>query len=106
MVLFHQIRDAMIKRRQDDERITSDELASNAMKQLTEKSIYKKNISLIFDKPDLFMHYYQDQIILAQDEAKVYQLSISFVQHLLTLNRTRSMTEQMKHLLIDHVEII
>ncbi len=103
--IIRQIRDTMIKRRQDDERITSDELASNAMKQLTEKSTYKKNISLIFDKPDLFMHYYQDQIILAQDEAKVYQLPISFVQHLLTSNRTRSVTEQMKHLLTNHVEL-
>ncbi|CAF5225782.1 unnamed protein product, partial [Rotaria magnacalcarata] len=50
------------------------------MKQLTDKSIYKENIKLIFNNSDLFTRYCHDQVALAQDEAKVYQLPTSFVQ--------------------------
>ncbi|CAF4517450.1 unnamed protein product, partial [Rotaria socialis] len=103
--IIRQIRDTTIKRSQDDERIQRDELANQAMKQLTDKSIYKENIKLIFNTSDLFTHYYHDQVALAQDEAKVYQLPTSFVQRLLTLSPTRSITNQLQHLLIDHVEL-
>ncbi|CAF5152955.1 unnamed protein product, partial [Rotaria magnacalcarata] len=72
----------------DDERIQRDELANQAMKQLTDKSIYKENIKLIFNNSDLFTRYCHDQVALAQGEAKVYQLPTSFVQRLLTLNPT------------------
>ncbi|CAF1683182.1 unnamed protein product [Rotaria magnacalcarata] len=80
-----------MKRSLDDERIQRDELANQAMKQLTDKN--------------LFTRYYHDQVALAQDEAKVYQLPTSFVQRLLTLNQTRSITNQLQHLLIGHVEL-
>ncbi|CAF3718893.1 unnamed protein product [Rotaria socialis] len=103
--IIRQSRDTTMKRSLDDERIQSDELANQAMKQLTDKSIYKENIKLIFNNSDLFTHYYHDQVALAHDEAKVYQLPTSFVQRLLTLNPTRSITNQLQHLLIDHVEL-
>ncbi|CAF4379298.1 unnamed protein product, partial [Rotaria sp. Silwood2] len=103
--IIRQIRDATMKRSQNDERIQSDELINQAMKQLNDKSVYKENIKLIFNNRDLFIHYYLDQVALAQDEAKVYQLPTSFVQRLLTLNPTRSIIDQLKHLLIDHVEL-
>ncbi|CAF4590227.1 unnamed protein product, partial [Rotaria sp. Silwood2] len=103
--IIRQIRDAKMKHSQDDERIQNDELANQAMKQLIDKSAYKENIKLIFNNSDLFIHYNHDQMALAQDEAKVYQLPTSFAQRLLTLNPTRSIIDQLKHLLIDHVEL-
>ncbi|CAF4398820.1 unnamed protein product, partial [Rotaria magnacalcarata] len=55
-----------MKRSLDDERIQRDELANQAMKQLTDKSIYKENIKLIFNNSDLFTRYCHDQVALAQ----------------------------------------
>ena len=103
--IIRQIREAMMKRSRDDERIKRDELAIEAMEHLKEKSIYKKNIDRIWENPDLFAHYYHDQILLAQDDAKIQQLPSAFVQHLLTSNPVRSVTDRLKHLLVDHGEL-
>ena len=103
--IIRQIREAVVKRSRDDDRITSDQLAMEAIEQLKDKSIYKKNIDSILDNPDLFTHYYHDQVLLAQDEAKIQQLPITFVEHLLSSNPTRSITDRLKHLLVDHGEL-
>ncbi|CAF1081188.1 unnamed protein product [Adineta ricciae] len=102
---IRQVRDATIKRSQTDEEIPDDELLNQAMKQLHEKSVYKEYIKSILSNRHLFVHYYFDQLLLAQDEAKVYQLPNSFVQRLVTLNPTRSIKDQLKHLLIDHIDL-
>ncbi|CAF5224414.1 unnamed protein product, partial [Rotaria magnacalcarata] len=65
------------------------------MKQLTDKSIYKENIKLIFNNSDLFTRYCHDQVALAQGEAKVYQLPTSFVQQLFEILRIFEISMQL-----------
>ncbi len=101
--IIRSIRQIIIQRREDD--ISDDELINFAIKQLRIKSVYGSNIDMIFNDKDLFNYYYYDQLALAQDEAKIYQLSSIFIQRLVMSNPTRSIIDRLKHLLIDYNEL-
>ncbi len=60
---------------------------------------------MIENNDAIFKHYYHDQLTLALEEAKIYQLSSEFVEYLLTTNPTRSITNKLQHLLIDNEEL-
>ncbi|CAF0809248.1 unnamed protein product [Rotaria sordida] len=97
------IRQIIIQRRDDN--INEEDLMNLAIKQLRTKSIYDSNIDIIFNDNDLFRYYYNDQLLLAQDEAKIYQLSSLFIKCLLMTNQTRSINDRLRHLLIDYNEL-
>ncbi|CAF3395094.1 unnamed protein product [Rotaria sp. Silwood1] len=101
--IIRSIREIIIQRRDDN--INDEDLMNIAIKQLRTKSVYNANIDIIFNDNDLFRYYYSDQLILAQDEAKIYQLSSLFIKCLLMTNQTRSIIDRLKHLLIDYNEL-
>ncbi|CAF3682110.1 unnamed protein product [Adineta steineri] len=94
-----------ISQRRDDNNINEEDLIHFAIKQLRTKSMYGSNIDTILDDNNLFQYYYYDQLILAQDEAKICQLSSPFIQCLIMSNSTRSINDRLKHLLIDYNEL-
>ncbi|CAF1092976.1 unnamed protein product [Adineta steineri] len=94
-----------ISQRRDDNNMNEEDLIHFAIKQLRTKSIYGSNIDTILDDNNLFQYYYYDQLILAQDEAKIYQLSSPFIQCLIMSNSIRSINDRLKHLLIDYNEL-
>ena len=75
-----------------------------AWKQLISKSIYGQFINTILDDPDLFSHYYHDQITLARIEADIPQLSTSFIQSLIS-KTSDSVKDRLTYLLIDYGEL-
>ncbi|CAF5128604.1 unnamed protein product, partial [Rotaria sp. Silwood1] len=74
-------------------------------KQLINRSIYEEFSNKIFDDSNLFDHYYHDQLTLARYEANIHRLSTSYMQRLLTLNRTGTIKHQLRDLLIDYEEL-
>ncbi|CAF2771043.1 unnamed protein product [Rotaria sp. Silwood2] len=105
--IIRRIRETMSEQRHNENQINDNELISLAIKQLYDTSVYGPNIEkVIFKTPELFMHYYHDQLTLIQNEAQSYQLSIRFIEQLLTLNPRRTIKDRMKHLLIDHIELM
>ncbi|CAF3343766.1 unnamed protein product [Rotaria socialis] len=88
-----------------DDNIIEEDLMNLALKQLRTKSVYESNVEIIFHDNDLFRYYFNDQLLLAQEEAKIYQLSLQFIKCLLMSNPTRSINDQLKYLLIDYNEL-
>ncbi|CAF0884533.1 unnamed protein product [Adineta steineri] len=73
---------------------------------LNTMSVYKENFGTIVQNPEIFEHYYHDQLLLALEEAKIHRLSTAFVQQLLTTNPVRTKTDLLKELLDNHTELI
>ncbi|CAF3271184.1 unnamed protein product [Rotaria sp. Silwood2] len=63
------------------------------------------NFQLIENNYEIFKHYYHDQVTLALEEAKIYQLSSEFAEYLLTTNPNRSIINKLQHLLINNEEL-
>ncbi|CAF1231023.1 unnamed protein product, partial [Didymodactylos carnosus] len=107
---IRRIRELLIEMPQDYNDMSADNndniLDKFSINQLRNKSIYKQNFEIIINDVNLLKHFYHDQISLALDEAKLYQLSTSFVLKLLTSNPTRSPIDLLKHLLDNHTELI
>jgi hypothetical protein len=99
------IRQAMGQRVQTEE-IGLDQLNRSPVEQLRHRSAYGKNIETIFNDEILFNHYYHDQLTLVQDETKIYQLSTTFIQSLLSTNSTRAVEERLNHLFTGYEELI
>jgi hypothetical protein len=103
--IIRRIRQTMAQRVQKEE-TGFDQLNRPAIEQLRHRSAYGKNIETILNNEVLFNHYYQDQLALVQDETKIYQLSTTFVQSLLSTNSMRTVTQRLNHLFINYEELL
>ncbi|CAF3798071.1 unnamed protein product, partial [Rotaria sp. Silwood1] len=99
------IRQAMGQHVQTEE-IGLDQLNRSPVEQLRHRSAFGKNIETIFNDEILFNHYYHDQLALVQDETKIYQLSTTFIQSLLSTNSIRTVEERLNHLFTGYEELI
>ena len=88
------------------EEIGLDQLNRLPIEQLRQRSAFGKNITTIFNNEILFNHYYHDQLALVQDETKIYQLSTTFIQSLLSTNSNRTIEERLNHLFTGYEELI
>ncbi|CAF5105465.1 unnamed protein product, partial [Rotaria sp. Silwood1] len=91
----------------NDDDFDDETIMAKAMEHWRNKSFYRclDNFQLIENNCDIFKHYYHDQIILALEEAKIYQLSSEFAEYLLMTNTHRSVSNQLQHLLVDNEEL-
>ncbi|CAF0876681.1 unnamed protein product [Rotaria sordida] len=91
----------------DKDDLNDEKIITRAIEQWRKKSFYASlnNFQLIENNSNIFKHYYHDQVTLALEEAKIYQLSSEFAEYLLTTNPNRSISNQLQHLLIDHEEL-
>ena len=101
--IIRSIRQVVLDR--TDENTNEDDLMQLALKQLRNKSIYGTNIDLILNDQTLFDWYLSDQLILAQEESKIYDLSSDFLFRLITMNPTRTYVERLKLILINFNEL-
>ena len=66
----------------------------------------EKHIETILNDETLFSHYFQDQLELVKDDTKIYQLSTTFIQSLLSRNVTRSTEQRLNHFFADYEELV
>ncbi len=99
--IIRQIRQTIAQNHQDD-----DYAIDFAYKQLISTSVYGPLINIIFDDPDLFDHYYHDQLTLTRNEANIHHLSTSFIQRLLTSKISNTVKDCLSHLLIDCEDLL
>ncbi|CAF4175411.1 unnamed protein product [Rotaria socialis] len=96
-----------IHTKDDDDDFDDEKILKRAVELWRSTSFYQflENFQLIENNFDIFKHYYHDQVTLALEEAKIYNLSSEFVESLLTTNSYRSIANRLQHLLIDHEEL-
>ena len=90
---------------QDDDDDNENKKLDLAYKQLIGKSVHGSFINTILNDPNLFDHYYCDQLTLTRNEANIHQLSTSFVQRLLTSKISGNYKDRLKHILVDYEEL-
>jgi len=97
--IINEIRQLIIQKQQD-----KDPIIEFASKELINRSIYGEFIKEIFHDSKLFNFYFHDLLTLAMNQANIHELSITFVQRLLTANTLNSVQHQLSYLFIDYVE--
>jgi len=90
-----EIRQIVAQQRQNEDT----NLIDFAYNLLISKSFYGSNIDEIFRDPDMFLHYYHDQLVLTENEAHIQKLPTSLIRKL-TSTLSTDIKYQLTYLLV------
>ena len=103
--LIRQIRHTASQNHPDDENDDRKSVLNSSYQQLLSRSVYGSFINTILDNSNLSDHYYHDQLTLTRNEVNIHQLSIPFIQRLLTSNTLGDEKDRLAHLLVDYEKL-